>query len=65
MKKTPAERKHDPRIVIPVDDEFKERVAVAVIRFRMGTTTRFAKEAFEYYINYLESLPLKEEEIAA
>ncbi|NJR37763.1 MAG: hypothetical protein HC781_01655 [Leptolyngbyaceae cyanobacterium CSU_1_4] len=58
-----TDRKHDPRIVIPVDDDFKEKVAVAVIRYRMGTTARFGREAFEHYIRHLEkeSEPIKTE----
>lgn len=63
-KKTPDERKHAPRIIVPVDDQTKEKVAVAVIRHRLGTTSRFVREAIDYYIRYLDERQIKEEEEA-
>jgi len=38
-----------------VDIDFKEKVAIAVIRYRRGTITRFISEAIEHYIAHLEA----------
>jgi len=42
-------------LAIRIDEAFKEKVAIAVIRYRRGTATRFLKEAIEHYIAHLEA----------
>jgi hypothetical protein len=49
------ERKHEPRVVIIVDDAFKARLVTAVLLSGRNTITRFGMEAFEHYIQYLEA----------